>query len=117
MSTSDFLCFCEGRIIAEWMLRKTSRLLLNAGVTALLCNRYTTFAEKRSKESRGDKNYDVAIIGGGVVGLAVARALAEANKQLRIVIVEKEDSIAAGASSGTTVECKNPDILQVNPCL
>jgi NADPH-dependent 2,4-dienoyl-CoA reductase/sulfur reductase-like enzyme len=44
--------------------------------------------------------YSVAIIGGGVVGLAIASALAEAHKDLRIVVLEKEDSIAAGASSG-----------------
>jgi hypothetical protein len=47
-----------------------------------------------------NRKYDVAIIGGGVVGLAVARALADTRRDLRIVVLEKEDSVAGGASSG-----------------
>jgi len=55
-----------------------------------------------TKHRKGNRNYDVAIIGGGVVGLAVAQKLASSTNKLKIVVVEKEDSIAAGASSGNS---------------
>src|SRR5512147_557267 len=48
------------------------------------------------------KTYDVAIIGGGVVGMATAMALTE-QTDLSLVILEKEDHLAAhqtGHNSG-----------------
>jgi glycerol-3-phosphate dehydrogenase len=44
--------------------------------------------------------YDVAVIGGGVVGLAVAR---EAQvRGFKTILLEREDTVAAGASSGNS---------------
>jgi L-2-hydroxyglutarate oxidase LhgO len=48
-------------------------------------------------------SYDIAIIGGGIVGLAVARALNERAPALRIVVLEKERRLAShqtGHNSG-----------------
>jgi L-2-hydroxyglutarate oxidase LhgO len=47
-----------------------------------------------------ERVYDVAVIGGGVVGLAVARELAVRGK--KVVLLEREDAPAAGASSGNS---------------
>ena len=47
--------------------------------------------------------YDIAIVGGGIVGLATARALTERAPGARLVILEKEDHIGAhqtGHNSG-----------------
>jgi L-2-hydroxyglutarate oxidase LhgO len=47
--------------------------------------------------------YDVAIVGGGIVGLATARALTERAPGLRVVVLEKEPRLAAhqtGHNSG-----------------
>jgi L-2-hydroxyglutarate oxidase LhgO len=47
--------------------------------------------------------YDIAIVGGGIVGLATARALTERAPRARLVILEKEDAIGAhqtGHNSG-----------------
>ena len=56
----------------------------------------------KSKVKNNDSNnnnnnviYDIAIIGGGIVGLAVAQACASKLKK-SIVIIEKEDCVAAG---------------------
>ena len=46
---------------------------------------------------------DIAIVGGGIVGLATAYRLLEAKPDLRVVILEKEPAIAAhqtGHNSG-----------------
>lgn len=101
------------------MFRKRSVLLLGATVSSIL-DFYFRKAQAQSTQnnirkigneicptsslsnttSGGGGEYDVAIIGGGVVGLAVAMTLASTMKELRVVVLEKEDSIAAGASSG-----------------
>jgi L-2-hydroxyglutarate oxidase LhgO len=47
--------------------------------------------------------YDIAIIGGGIIGLATARALGERSPGARLVILEKEDKLAThqtGNNSG-----------------
>src|ERR1700722_17483061 len=47
--------------------------------------------------------YDVAIIGGGIVGLATAYRLLEAKPQLKILLLEKEPKLAqhqTGRNSG-----------------
>src|SRR5262245_51975225 len=49
------------------------------------------------------KPYDVAIVGGGIVGLATALALNEQNPRLRMVVLEKEPGVArhqTGHNSG-----------------
>lgn len=46
------------------------------------------------------KAYDVAVIGGGVVGLAVAREMAVRGRT--VVLLERENAPAAGASSGNS---------------
>src|SRR5438046_9425334 len=50
-----------------------------------------------------DSSYDIAIIGGGILGLATARALSERAPRARIVILEKEAKLAThqtGNNSG-----------------
>ena len=47
-----------------------------------------------------DDVYDVAVIGGGIVGLAIARECAVRN--YRVALFEKEDCFAAQASSGNS---------------
>jgi len=50
-----------------------------------------------------DDRYDVAIVGGGIVGLATARALLEAAPRTRLVILEKEAALGqhqTGHNSG-----------------
>lgn len=48
--------------------------------------------------NRGSESeFDVVVIGGGVVGLAAARSLAEAGQ--KVLIVEKEASVGQGTSS------------------
>jgi L-2-hydroxyglutarate oxidase LhgO len=42
--------------------------------------------------------YDVAVVGGGIVGLATARALIQERPGIRIVVVEKESRLAAHQS-------------------
>ncbi len=47
--------------------------------------------------------YDIAIIGGGIVGMATAMALSESNRELAVIVVETEDRLAAhqtGNNSG-----------------
>jgi L-2-hydroxyglutarate oxidase len=43
--------------------------------------------------------FDVAIIGGGIVGLAIAHRLLERQPELRVVVVEKEDVVGAHQSA------------------
>src|SRR2546428_12811258 len=50
-----------------------------------------------------DNPYDIAIIGGGIVGLATPRALGERTPGARLVILEKEAKLAThqtGNNSG-----------------
>ena len=50
-----------------------------------------------------DRPYDIAVIGGGIVGMSFAMQAAEAFPQARIVVLEKEDSLArhqTGHNSG-----------------
>jgi glycine/D-amino acid oxidase-like deaminating enzyme len=43
--------------------------------------------------SSSEKNYDVAIVGGGIIGLASARKLITDNPKLKFVLVEKESQL------------------------
>ena len=48
-------------------------------------------------------NFDVTIIGGGVIGLSIGNALLESNPKLRVIVVEKEKKLgqhASGRNSG-----------------
>jgi L-2-hydroxyglutarate oxidase len=48
-------------------------------------------------------HYDVVVIGGGIVGLATALNLKKARPSLRLLLIEKENSLAAhqtGHNSG-----------------
>src|SRR5213594_3702680 len=50
-----------------------------------------------------ENSYDIAIIGGGIVGLATARALGEKSPRARLVVLEKEAKLAThqtGNNSG-----------------
>ena len=56
-----------------------------------------------SPPSVGDRRADVAVVGAGIVGLAVARALSLRHPRLRLVVLDKETGIArhqTGRSSG-----------------
>lgn len=53
-----------------------------------------------ASRGQGSTTYDVAVVGGGVVGLAVAREMAVRGR--RVVLLEREDAPAAGASSGNS---------------
>ena len=46
--------------------------------------------------------YDAAIIGGGVVGLAIARELAVSFPEKKFILLEKGDDLVSGASSGNS---------------
>ena len=50
-----------------------------------------------------DGKYDVAIVGGGIIGLSTARTLAMKHPGVKTVVLEKEDVLAAhqtGHNSG-----------------
>jgi len=56
-----------------------------------------------SQTTAGDRTADIAIVGAGILGLAVARALSSRHPGLRIVVLDKEAGIArhqTGRSSG-----------------
>ena len=53
-----------------------------------------------NKRKHPGKCFDVAIVGAGVVGLAIAREVAIAGHS--VVVLERETDIAAGASSGNS---------------
>ena len=52
-----------------------------------------SIGENQQQHSSNANNYDLAIVGGGIVGLATARKLSHDNPKLRLVLVEKEDKL------------------------
>lgn len=44
----------------------------------------------------GQVTYDVAVVGGGIVGLATARALLRERPGSRVVVLEKADEVGTG---------------------
>ena len=68
------------------------------------------------------QTYDVTIIGGGVIGLSVARALLHQNKTLKLAILEKELALGAHASGRNSGVLHagfyySPDSLKAKFCL
>jgi L-2-hydroxyglutarate oxidase len=55
----------------------------------------TFFAKTSEKGARHCTSYDVAVIGGGIIGLATAHAFAQRFPSRRILLLEKESSIGA----------------------
>ena len=79
-------------VLRRWTIRSTP-----------ICLGAALFRGERldEEEKTGEKKtYDVSIIGGGVVGLAVAREVAV--RGYSVVVFEKSDTIASGASSGNS---------------
>ncbi|KAK2702943.1 L-2-hydroxyglutarate dehydrogenase, mitochondrial-like [Artemia franciscana] len=65
------------------------------GLTSV-CRYFTSSADR-------EKNYDIAIVGGGIVGVASARELLLRHPSLKLVVLEKEKSLAfhqSGHNSG-----------------
>jgi L-2-hydroxyglutarate oxidase LhgO len=65
--------------------------------------------------------YDVVIAGGGIIGLAVANAILEFEPNLRIIVIEKEESVglhASGRNSGVMHAgfYYSPDSLKAKFC-
>jgi L-2-hydroxyglutarate oxidase LhgO len=52
-----------------------------------------------SPMAASSSRYDIAVIGGGIVGLATAMRLAEQHPRYRVAVIEKEQRIAAHQSS------------------
>mmetsp|Transcript_27287 Transcript_27287/g.43866 ORF Transcript_27287/g.43866 Transcript_27287/m.43866 type:complete len:515 (+) Transcript_27287:33-1577(+) len=61
---------------------------------------FVTCASCNCELRRDEKVYDVAIVGGGIVGLAVARECAI--RGCSVAVVEKNESLAAGVSAGNS---------------
>ncbi len=62
-----------------------------------------------------ENSYDIAIIGGGIIGLATARALGERAPRARLVILEKEAKLAThqtGNNSGILVSITSPALTR-----
>ncbi len=60
-------------------------------------------ASRPGSTASGDRSADLAVVGAGIVGLAVARALALAHPRLRIAVLDKETAIGrhqTGRNSG-----------------
>lgn len=51
------------------------------------------------------QNYDIAIVGGGIVGLATAKEIITRQPQKSIVILEKEDSLGKFFLPGLSKFC------------
>ena len=58
-----------------------------------------------------NNNFDVVIIGGGMVGLCVAYQLIQSKKARKIVVVDKEKELGLHSSAEIAVFCM-PIVLQ-----
>ena len=62
-----------------------------------------SFINSYSYSSSANSNYDLIIVGGGIVGVASAREILLRHPSLKVAIVEKEDKLAfhqSGRNSG-----------------
>jgi len=81
------LCLSQGKC-QRWR----RRLVLN-----------TTGQNAKDQGQTGSSAYAIAIVGGGIVGLATARTLLQREPHLRLIVLEKESAIArhqSGHNSG-----------------
>ena len=81
-------------------MRRFGSLYITATVygVASISSRYTSRSESKHVQTSKPEPFDVAVIGGGVVGLAVARACA-IQTGAKVVIIEREDVVGAATSS------------------
>ncbi|EFA78641.1 hypothetical protein PPL_08096 [Heterostelium album PN500] len=78
-------------------LRKSVIKPINIGTTRRL---YCSSSSTTTKQRRSDGNtFDVAIVGGGIVGVATARELLMRNPNLSLVVLEQESEIGMQQSS------------------
>lgn len=70
---------------------------LNYNINISMCKEKEKEKE-RVKEREMNKLYDIAVIGGGVVGLSVARSC-KIQTDLSVILIEKENMINAGVSA------------------
>jgi hypothetical protein len=79
------------------------------GLESLLGSlRAETFANPNPRETVGHDHFDLAIIGGGIVGLATAREILRRYPTIKLTVLEKEAEVAGqqtGHNSG--VVCTN----------
>ena len=76
--------------------RDVNRMLLQ-------CRKFLSLADVPATLRRRERLYDIAVVGAGIVGLAVAREILLRRPGLRVVIFDREDSVAAhqtGHNSG-----------------
>lgn len=82
-------------------MRRWATLSMMSGVGSIGGGLYMTSCMASSDEDREIQDeYDVGVIGGGVVGLSVARECAV--RGYRVVLLEREDVVSAAASSGNS---------------
>uniref|UniRef100_A0A0K8RAU5 L-2-hydroxyglutarate dehydrogenase, mitochondrial n=1 Tax=Ixodes ricinus TaxID=34613 RepID=A0A0K8RAU5_IXORI len=83
-------CFRKLRVLDVCCKNSRSRLDVN---------HLTTLSLRCLSSTRGaEKEYDVAIVGGGIVGVATARELVRRHPKLKFAIIEKENKLAAHQS-------------------
>jgi 2-hydroxyglutarate dehydrogenase len=76
--------------------------------------RAENFAQPHPYQTVGHDQFDVAIVGGGIVGLATARELLKRHPTMKLVLLEKEPEVAAhqtGHNSGVVSQLKKRIIV------
>ena len=80
---------------------KTTKTTTTAATTSATTTATTT--TQRRHHGYHTTKYDVAIVGGGIIGLATAQQLLTVNPSLKCILLEKEDGLAmhqTGHNSG-----------------
>lgn len=81
-------------------MSRRAHLLRDFGLFSRLCLRTISQAPKVGSAAQ---NYDVVVVGGGIVGCATARQLLISNPGLKVAVIEKENHLAphqSGNNSG-----------------